>query len=260
MDNLIKINLLVVILGIVLGCTCSCKGVEGFGNDDFNCKCYLKRYKDLKKAFGNNCTAAEKHYNTHGKKEKRNASCFNCKCYLKRYKDLKKAFGNNCTAAEKHYNTHGKKEKRNASCVYKKKTTSKQKKAAPKPAEKKLKEFEQCNNTADCETGLFCYEYKGKKSYALRGKKLCSRCKKQSGNKQYDYCCLPTFGSGWITKNSAGDEFEDEGPGYYGSVGLIEIDHNFKKDPWCNFSIPTWRNDYKKFCKSNKCDHDGMPS
>ena len=31
MDNLTKIILIVVILGIVLGCSCSCKGVESFG-------------------------------------------------------------------------------------------------------------------------------------------------------------------------------------------------------------------------------------
>ena len=35
-------------------------------SSDFNCQCYLNRYDDLKKAFGNDCTKALAHYNVNG--------------------------------------------------------------------------------------------------------------------------------------------------------------------------------------------------
>ena len=43
----------------------------------FDCKCYRERYKDLYKAFGNDCRRLENHYRKHGvtKREKRIAHC-----------------------------------------------------------------------------------------------------------------------------------------------------------------------------------------
>ena len=96
----------------------------------FDCRCYLNRYADLRRAFGNNCAKAKDHYIKHGRKEKRNYKCskprprprpklpggFDCRCYLNRYADLRRAFGNNCAKAKDHYIKHGRKEKRNYKC------------------------------------------------------------------------------------------------------------------------------------------------
>ena len=71
---------------------------------DFNCGCYLDKYADLRKAFGNDCSKAAKHWEKYGRKEKRIGICeFDCKCYLNRYSDLKKKFGGDCTKAKKHW-------------------------------------------------------------------------------------------------------------------------------------------------------------
>merc|ERR1712216_204990 len=40
-----------------------------------NWKCYLKRYPDLRRAFGANIARAAAHYRHHGKKEGRNCKC-----------------------------------------------------------------------------------------------------------------------------------------------------------------------------------------
>ena len=42
---------------------------------NFNCKCYLDRYADLRRAFGRNCGKAANHYITHGQREKRDPTC-----------------------------------------------------------------------------------------------------------------------------------------------------------------------------------------
>lgn len=50
------------------------------GGSVYDCQSYLDRYADLRKAFGGDCgdpdteTKALQHWNTHGQKEKRNAS------------------------------------------------------------------------------------------------------------------------------------------------------------------------------------------
>ena len=41
----------------------------------FSCGCYLNRYADLRRAFGNNCAKAKHHYIKHGRKERRNYKC-----------------------------------------------------------------------------------------------------------------------------------------------------------------------------------------
>ena len=45
--------------------------------ENCNWQCYLDRYPDLQTAFGDDLAAAEKHWNTHGKKEGRDCSCGN---------------------------------------------------------------------------------------------------------------------------------------------------------------------------------------
>jgi hypothetical protein len=75
---------------------------------------YLRRYPDLKAAFGSNTAAAQSHYNAHGKREGRNnGPDTDWAAYLRRYPDLKAAYGSNTAAAQSHYNRHGKREGRN---------------------------------------------------------------------------------------------------------------------------------------------------
>ncbi len=94
----------------------------------YNCHCYLHRYGDLRKAFGNDCAKAWNHWKEHGMKENRNPACddekggsrsgdaFDCDCYLGRYDDLRKSFGMDCAKASNHWIQTGMKEKRKATC------------------------------------------------------------------------------------------------------------------------------------------------
>jgi len=84
-----------------------------------NWDCYLARYPDLQKAFGNDQGAADRHYTDHGKTEGRDCTCSeacNWDCYVARYPDLQKAFGNDQGAANRHYTDHGKAEGRDCTC------------------------------------------------------------------------------------------------------------------------------------------------
>ncbi len=85
----------------------------------FDAKYYLNRYSDLKKAFGNDYTAAYNHFINYGLKEGRTGSLlFDVKSYLKYYPDLKKAFGNDYKAAYEHFLNYGLKEGRMASPIF----------------------------------------------------------------------------------------------------------------------------------------------
>ncbi len=81
----------------------------------FDAEYYLSKYSDLKAAFGNDKTAALKHFVTYGIKEGRQACAeFDIDIYKNNYADLKAAFGNNNNAYVKHYLEYGQKEGRNA--------------------------------------------------------------------------------------------------------------------------------------------------
>lgn len=81
----------------------------------FDASYYLKKYKDLKAAFGTNKTAAFEHFIQYGMKEARQASAnFNVEVYKKKYADLRKAFGNDTAAYYRHYIQYGKTEGRTA--------------------------------------------------------------------------------------------------------------------------------------------------
>jgi len=86
-----------------------------------NWHCYLGRYPDLQKAFGRfNKAKAHRHWNQHGKREKRSCTCpkaCNWQCYLNRYPDLQRAFGTTNTAkAYAHWFNHGIREGRVCTC------------------------------------------------------------------------------------------------------------------------------------------------
>lgn len=88
-------------------------------------KCYVKRYKDLMKAFADDQAAAATHYTNHGQKEGRNpflaadvtvdgvCPAVDVNCYLKRHKDLRVAFGTDVNRARDHLKRHGVDEGRN---------------------------------------------------------------------------------------------------------------------------------------------------
>jgi len=89
---------------------------------DYNWTCYISNYADLRKAFGNNVTAAKAHFASNGYTEGRTCSCAavvaaarcdaggesSWQCYLDNYLDLKQAFdNNNFTAARDHFISQG---------------------------------------------------------------------------------------------------------------------------------------------------------
>eukprot|EP00121_Abeoforma_whisleri_P001884 Awhi_evm1s1688 len=103
---------------------------------DYDCQCYIDRYTDLQKAFGQDCSdknvaqQAKRHWITHGIKEKRLSLCSRdvfesveqCQCYLDKYEDVAKSVGSSCAdqavyeGAATHYAVSGKKEKRTPYC------------------------------------------------------------------------------------------------------------------------------------------------
>ena len=79
----------------------------------FDADYYLTKYSDLKKAFGNDGTAALKHFVNNGMKEARQAKdTFNVRSYKNRYWDLRKAYGNDWKSYFMHYINYGQKENR----------------------------------------------------------------------------------------------------------------------------------------------------
>lgn len=74
---------------------------------------YIKRYPDLREAYGNNDVAVLKHFVEYGMKEGRQAiASFNVKVYRKANKDLRAAYGNDFRKYYEHYIKWGYKEKR----------------------------------------------------------------------------------------------------------------------------------------------------
>jgi hypothetical protein len=88
-------------------------------DNDSEMKCYLARYPDLRRAFGNDLNAANNHWTNNGQREGRDKSCnitdAEADSYLNGYPDLKAAFGTNRIKARKHFYTNGKNEERNFS-------------------------------------------------------------------------------------------------------------------------------------------------
>lgn len=99
--------------------------------DAFCHQCYHDRYPDLQAAFKGNVNSLQKHYQSHGIKENRNAKCdgshgvstsqiivkdFCFLCYQERYEDLNNLFRNNYNQLYDHYINNGIKEGRDASC------------------------------------------------------------------------------------------------------------------------------------------------
>ena len=77
---------------------------------------YLRRYPDLKEAFGDDKKLAEKHWFEYGFNEKRDplpgkaeriARKADWAAYIRRYPDLKEAFGHDVRKAEKHWYEYG---------------------------------------------------------------------------------------------------------------------------------------------------------
>lgn len=81
----------------------------------FNATYYLKKYADLKAAFGTSKAKSFAHFWYYGMKEGRQASkTFKVQAYQKRYEDLRKAFGDDLKSYYLHYVQYGKKEGRKA--------------------------------------------------------------------------------------------------------------------------------------------------
>lgn len=79
----------------------------------FNPKYYSERYKDLRKAFGDNEQKLFEHFIKYGMKEQRQACAwFNVRAYKNNYKDLQKAFGNDIQKYYRHYIQYGYNENR----------------------------------------------------------------------------------------------------------------------------------------------------
>lgn len=79
----------------------------------YNYSYYIKKYPDIKKAFGSDDKAALAHFVNYGMKEGRQAKAdFNVYSYAYKYADLRKVYKNNLKSYYMHYINYGKRENR----------------------------------------------------------------------------------------------------------------------------------------------------
>ena len=81
----------------------------------YNYNYYIKKYPDIKKAFGSDDAAVLRHFVNYGMREGRQgAATFNLAAYRSRYSDLRAAFGKDNAKYYMHYIRYGYREKRKA--------------------------------------------------------------------------------------------------------------------------------------------------
>jgi len=90
--------------------------------DQCDYQCYLDRYENLKKVFGNNLAGAEAHYQKFGKNEGKLCTCpppeCDWGCYLSQNAGVAAVVGaGNFAGAQRHYEKHGAAEGRSCACA-----------------------------------------------------------------------------------------------------------------------------------------------